>query len=103
MKNLLGVCRCRHHQPAVVGLGLGCTAVHDSSRTERHCFFAVGGQPVGRAGGGGGEMGLATGIISLLWVGPALLYMTAAGQVTGQGCWAKGMSFPLGDWGGKGG
>lgn len=29
-----------------------------------------------------GSVGLATGITSLLWVGPALLYMTAAGQVS---------------------
>jgi hypothetical protein len=28
-----------------------------------------------------GSVGLANGITSLLWVGPALLFMTAAGQV----------------------
>lgn len=30
-----------------------------------------------------GSVGLSHGITSLLWVGPALLYMTAAGQVRG--------------------
>jgi hypothetical protein len=29
-----------------------------------------------------GSVGLSNGITSLLWVGPALLYMTAAGQVS---------------------
>jgi hypothetical protein len=33
-----------------------------------------------------GSVGLSNGITSLLWVGPALLYMTAAGQVRSTMC-----------------